>query len=379
MKPKILICIDWYKPGYKAGGPIRSVSNLITHLKNSYDFYVITRDTDYLEIKPYESIKSNEWNDVDGAQVYYQSINNQNKNSFKKLIEQVNPQIIYCNSLYSPKYTLTPIRIARKKGIKTIVAVRGMLSKGSLSVKSHKKKVFLSIVKTVGLFNKSIFHATSLQEKEDIINNFGSSTSIITAPNLPEKKNNRLILKPKQSGSLKIVSVGRIAPEKNTLYALDVLKDCRTNIEFDLFGPVYNQEYFEQCKKAINQLPSNIVVNYKGSLNHELLDDTLKNYHTIYLPSTGENFGHSILEGMVNSCVPVISDKTPWTNLKEINVGYDIDLNSPQLFCKAIDELANMSETQINEKAQNAYNYAQEIINNKDLIEEYHKLFQLNN
>ena len=46
MKPKVLIFIDWYKPGFKAGGPIQSVSNIVSQLGKDYEFYIITRDTD---------------------------------------------------------------------------------------------------------------------------------------------------------------------------------------------------------------------------------------------------------------------------------------------------------------------------------------------
>ena len=34
-KKKILIFIDWYLPGYKAGGPVQSVANLVENLKDN--------------------------------------------------------------------------------------------------------------------------------------------------------------------------------------------------------------------------------------------------------------------------------------------------------------------------------------------------------
>jgi len=375
MKPKILIFIDWYKPGFKAGGPIRSISNLVSQLNTEYDFYVVTRNTDYLETEPYSTIKTNEWNEIDGAKVFYLSAENTNKTTIKKLIQEINPSIVYCNSLYSPKFTLTPIRIAKKLNIKTVLAVRGMLSYGSLSVKSSKKKLFLSFIKGIRLFSKTIFHATTIDEKNDIFKTFGNKTKVVTAQNSPEHKNISYISKQKEANHLKMVFIGRIAPEKNTLFAIEVLKKCTQQIKLDIYGPVYSQEYFEQCKTTINQLPANIVVNYKGVLNHDLLDDTLKNYHVIYLPSTGENFGHSIIEGMTNSCVPVISSKTPWQNLEQQNIGFDIDLNQPKKFADTIDYLAKMSESELNLLTKNAYNFAQVIINDNRLKEDYHKLF----
>jgi len=379
MKPKILIFIDWYKPGFKAGGPIRSISNMVSQLKENYNFYIITRDTDYLESTPYSSIKSNEWNSIDGIKVFYLSTNNLSKLTIKNLIIEIQPDIIYCNSLYSPKFTLTPIRIAKKLNIKTILAVRGMLSEGSLSVKSHKKKVFLTLIKSIGLFNKTIFHATSNIEQNDIVTTFGQNTTVVKALNLPEKKSIGYQPKSKQPNQLKMAFVGRISPEKNTLFAIDILKHCKHNIELEIYGAIYNQEYFEQCNATINQLPKNIVVNYNGVLEHHELDKKLKNYQVVYLPSTGENFGHSIIEGMTNSCVPIISDKTPWQNLEEKNIGFDIDLKHPEKFAKTIDVLAEMDENEFNELTKNSYDYAQSIINDEKLKEEYYKLFKFKN
>jgi glycosyltransferase involved in cell wall biosynthesis len=375
MKPKILIFIDWYKPGFKAGGPIRSISNLVSQLNHQYDFYIVTRNTDYLETTPYATIKTNEWNEIDGANVFYLAAENTHKTSIKKLIQEVNPTLIYCNSLYSPKFTLTPIRIAKKLNIKTVLAVRGMLSEGSLSVKSHKKKVFIQLMRTIGLFSQTTFHATNENEKNDIVKAFGKNIKVVVAQNLPELKNIAYLPKQKEVGQLKMIFVGRVAPEKNTLFAIEVLKNCTQQIELDIYGPIYNQDYFEECKKAINQLPTNIVVNYKGILNHGLLDETLKNYQVIYLPSTGENFGHSIIEGMTNSCVPVISDKTPWQNLENQNVGFDIDLAQPNQFTETVDNLAKMNIDEINLLTKNAYSFAQNIITDNQLKEDYDKLF----
>ena len=379
MKRKILIFIDWYKPGCKAGGPIRSISNVVNQFQNKVDFSIITRNTDYLDNTPYSTIKSNKWNQIDGARVFYLSNDNINKATLKKLILEVKPDIVYCNSLYSPKFTLTPIRIAKKLNIKTILAVRGMLSEGSLSVKTNKKRFFLSIIKGIGLFNKTTFHATNSNEKNDILKKIGNNTNVIIAQNLAEKKNIPFFYKEKEIGELKLISIGRIAPEKNTHFALEVLKTVTKNILFDIYGPIYSDDYWNKCKEIISQLPANIVVNYKGPLEHQKVSRVLKNYHTLFSPSTGENFGHVIIEAMANSCIPLISDKTPWTGLKEKNVGFDISLNNKKEYSKTIDLLAQMDEKSINEMTKNAHTFANEIVNSEKVIEDYYKLFQLNN
>ena len=377
MNLKLLIFIDWYKPGFKAGGPIRSISNLVNYLSDKLDIYIITRDTDYLETIPYSTIKSDQWNVIDGANVFYLSNENQNYKTIKKLIREIKPKIIYCNSLYSPIFTLIPIYLANHLNIKPILAIRGMLSSGSLSVKSPKKKFFLFLIKNLRLFRKCTFHATTTDEKVAIQKAFGKDKSIIIAQNLPENKNILFQEKPKEVNQLKMVSVGRISPEKNTLFALEILKEVKSNIIFDIYGPIYNQEYWDKCKTIINQIPHNIVVNYKGILPHHQLDEILKEYHIFYSPSTGENFGHSIIEGMINSCIPVISDKTPWRNLEEKNIGFDISLTDSKFFSERIDSLANLSKEEFNKISLNTYNYAHQFINDSESLKKYLTLFEL--
>ncbi len=377
-KKKILIFIDWYKPGFKAGGPIRSISNLVDHLHEKIDIHIITRNTDYLESIPYSNIELNKWLQVDNAIVNYLSKDNINYKNLKKLIIEVNPDLIYCNSLYSLYFSLIPLYLSKKLNIQSVIAVRGMLSKGSLSVKKNKKILFLIMAKLIGLYKKCTFHATNNSEKEDITKVF-ITNKIIVAQNLPERKIISFQTKQKEAGKLKLVSVGRIAPEKNTLYALEVLKKVTSQIEFDIYGPIYSNEYWDKCKNVINLLPSNIVVNYENVLEHDQVDKTLKNYHVLFLPSTGENFGHIIIEAMINSCIPLISDKTPWKGLQVKNVGFDLPLDKMLMYSSIIDKIALMDVNKINEMARNAHYYATDIINNEKLIEDYHKLFQLNN
>lgn len=377
VKKKILIFIDWYKPGFKAGGPIRSISNLVDQLYNKAEIYIITSNCDYLENTPYNSIKTDEWNEIDNAQVFYLSKQNTNAKNIKKLMEEIKPDTIYCNSLYSYYFSLFPIYLAKKLKIRTVLAVRGMLSKGSLGVKSRKKTFFLQSAKFIGYFKDIIFHATTDVEKMEIEDTFGNDAKIIVANNLLQIKSLSFVKKQKNTNELKLVSVARISPEKNTLFAIESLKNCRNNIVFDIYGPIYNQEYWLNCQAAVNQPPNNIVVNYKGALNHNELDETLKNYHALLLPSTGENFGHIILEAMINSCIPIISDRTPWRDLESQKIGFDLPLEKKELFSEKIDFLAAMDQEKFDEISINAYLFGTKINSEQEDIEAYKKLFQL--
>ena len=60
-KLKILVFCDYYLPGFKAGGPIRSISNIIVNLHEEFDFHIYTSDRDFLMEGPYSDIQLGHW------------------------------------------------------------------------------------------------------------------------------------------------------------------------------------------------------------------------------------------------------------------------------------------------------------------------------
>lgn len=378
MKKKVLIFIDWYLPGYKAGGPIQSVANLVAHLKDEYDFSIITRDADYCETRPYPNVKSNEWNVLpDGTKVYYFSQSNLTRNNVRLLIRQTEFDFVYLNGMYSLYFTLIPLLFLRKKKNKQIVvAARGMLSKGSLGVKKIKKQFFITAVKTLRLFDKVIFHATTEIEKSEIISVFGENSNIKIAANLPQLNTiTSFPIRKKEDTSVRIVNIARIAPEKNLLFALTILKNVKSNIIFDFYGPVYNQEYWNECKLVLDKLPQNVKAQYKGSIESDTVTEFLKSYHFMFMPTTGENFGHIILQAMSVACPVIISDQTPWKQLKEKKIGWDISLDKFSDFVEVIDFTASMDQHNYDTMSKASFDYAQKYIKNPKNIEQNRALF----
>ena len=60
-KIRILILVPHYLPGYNAGGPIRSVANMIQFLGDEFKFKIITSDRDLYSDKPFSNISPNRW------------------------------------------------------------------------------------------------------------------------------------------------------------------------------------------------------------------------------------------------------------------------------------------------------------------------------
>lgn len=366
-------------PGYKAGGPIQSVANLIEHLKDEFDFLVLTRDTDYCEITPYASVKSDEWNILpNGTQVYYISKNNLNRSTIKNIIRKTDFDFVYLNGIYSLFFTLIPLFCLRKKkDKKIIIAARGMLAASALGVKKTKKMFFIRAVKILNLFDKVIFHATNQIEKKDIEQVLGGKYEIKIAANLPPKNELTFCpLRDKQVGNLKIVNVARIAPEKNLLFALKILKNVNVDVVFDFYGPIYDQDYWSQCKDALDELPQNVKAFYKGSVESEKVIDLLQGYHFMFMPTQGENFGHIILQSLMVGCPVIISDQTPWKNLAEKNIGWDFNLNKPDLFSNKINDLSKMNQQTYNIISKAAFDYADNYASNLKILGQNKLLFK---
>ena len=176
---------------------------------------------------------------------------------------------------------------------------------------------------------------------------------------------------------LKLVSIARISIEKNTLFALQILAENNYSgiIEFEIYGSVYQQDYWQKCKQIIKNLPDNVIVNYKGELNNTKVNSTFKKYHFSFMPSLGENFGHSILESFIAACPVIISNQTPWLNLEKRNIGWDISLNDKNKFFKTIQYCINMEQEEYNKWSESSYNFAKSFANNPELIEQTKRIF----
>ncbi len=378
-KKKILIFIDWFLPGYKAGGPIRSVANLTAWLSNEFEFFIITRNTDYLENTPYPNIESNQWiKHSENIHAYYFSKNELSIKNIKKIVSEQHLDTVYINGIYSFYFSLLPVYIFKKTLKKVIVASRGMLSEHSFSSKNFKKKIFIFLANLTGFYKNVVFQVTNKREKEEVSKLIHNSKGYLIAPNLPSKINelpvkNRI----KKERVLKLVSIARISKEKNTLFALQLLSKVNYSgkIYFNIYGSVYQRDYWNECLRIIKLLPENVVVKYKGEINNNIILKTVQNHHFLFLPTMGENFGHSILESFSAACPVIISNQTPWKNLEEKAVGWDIALADTDKFIKTIQYCIDMKQEEYNKLSENAYKFANEFANNPKLVEQSRKLF----
>jgi len=334
-KKEILVFSDWYFPGFKAGGPIRSLMNIVDNV--NCDFYIVTRITDYHSTTPYRGIEENVWIQIaPNAHVKYIQESKMTFAFVQSLICERTYHKFYLNSLFSPLFTILPLRVLKKlkKNTKTIVAPRGMLKSGALSVKSNKKKLFLLVAKLTGLYGGVTWHATSKVENDEIRDVFKSGRVKVAEvlASIPKKE----IVKPnKHSGDLKLVSFTRISEEKGVFEAIRFMLSLPTEYSFgfDIYGAMPEGDYLEKCKSLLIDSP-NRSIRLMGEVNPNDLSYIYSQYHFFLLPTWGENFGHAISESLCHSTPVIISDRTPWKELEKEKAGWDLALNETDFLDK---------------------------------------------
>jgi len=372
---KLLIITRWYLPAVKSGGTVRSLTALVNGLKDDFAITLLTSDRDLGATKPYENIELDRLTKHNGTPIVY--LSQLNITSMEKYIKNIKPDIIYVNSFFDiTTQIMMFLKLKGKIKTKIILAPRGELATGALSIKATKKKLYLSFYKLFNLSKGITFHATSKEDCTDIKKMF--SKNRVEVIQNPKEENLEVYTLPiKEKMNLKMVFISRIAPVKNLLYALEVLKKSKFNgfIRFDIYGPDEDKEYWNKCQEVIKVLPSNIEVDYKGFVEPKNIGVTLSHYHLFFLPTKGENFGHAIVEAMQVGVVPLISNKTPWQNLENINAGFSLALDDKNSFSEAIKKMILMDNQDFIECSNNVKSYIQKKIDSKKNIEEYKALF----
>lgn len=370
--------IDWFYPGFLAGGPVQSIVSLVQYLHEEFDFWIFTSNRDLNSREPYAGIKSNTWLDSPlNCKVYYADEKTLSKDLIGQILGAQKWDKVYINSLFSRYYSVVPLLLLKRKykHLPVIVAPRGMFGAGALSIKKIKKRSFLFYAKHSGLHKRVVWHAASNSEVTEIKEKLGDNVTIMMAPNL-SKRITAVKHKLKIKGELNLFFSARISQKKNLLFGLELLsKVKRGRINFHIYGLIEDNIYWQQCLSRISMLPENVKSSYMGTYQPEEAEAVFSKEQVLFLPTLNENYGHSIVESLSCGCPAIISDQTPWNDLREHGAGYALPLSNPQAFVQAIETMASMDESEFSKMRNKAVLYTQRKINVDAILQQYKSLF----
>ena len=342
---KVLVFIDWFYPAFKAGGPITSISNMISLLSKDLDFFIVTGDRDLLDTSSFKGVKLDTWLKKSNYSIVYLSKSMRNRQHYNKLFNDVNPCSVYINGIFSYDFSIKPLIYLKNKEVKFINATRGMLGSNSLKIKSLKKKIFLFTMNLFKQYENVVWHLNSENELNELEINIKSPTNKIIIPNIPRLSKQESPSHKKFKNQLDLVTICRVLPIKNIHFVLKLLKEIHFKCKYTIVGPIEDMNYYQDCLKLIKKLPDNVEINFSGALNPQETETILNDSDVFISSSLNENYGHSIVEALGAYKPVLISEHTPWKDLETHRAGADMPLEK-NIF---IDQLNKFSKMNHNE------------------------------
>jgi glycosyltransferase involved in cell wall biosynthesis len=378
---RILCFLDYYTPGYKAGGPIKTISNMVNALGgNQFNFLIVTRNHDLKSDVIYDTVKTNKWQKVANAIVFYTKIDYLFIIRIFKIIKKTNPDIIYLNSFFSKLFSiaiLLVLKFSLLKKAKIIIAPRGEFSMGALKFKKLSKYCYLLFFKQF-INNQSIYFQVSSEfERNDLLNQKINSDRILIAPNIINGKlMSREKLKINDSGVLKVIFYSRISPMKNLFFLVEILSEIKEFIDFEVCGPIEDIKYWGECMAVISNFPPNINFKYNTSIEPQNVSMYLSRFDLLILPTLGENFGHVIIESLSAGLPVLISDRTLWKSNGTFALT-SINLVDKESWRNEIGSWARMSSNDLLEAKYLALDYANDYFINSTSLKQNISLFSI--
>jgi len=378
---RILCLLAVYLPGYKAGGPLRTVANMVDRLGSNFEFSIVTSDRDSLDREPYADIAINAWNRHGNANVFYASRSALAGKALTRLIAATPHDVLYLNSFFDPRFTVAPL-VARRLRLlpdrPVVIAPRGEFSSGAFDMGRWKKRLYRSAAAKLGLYDGLTWHASSDYEAHDIKTALGSAARrIVVAPDLLPRLSSvpRTDSRRRDGRPLHVCFVSRISPKKNLDFALRILSRVSMPIVFDIFGPIDDAKHWAHCQDLVRDLDGDVTVKYMGSVPHERVHDVFGEYDLFLFPTRGENFGHVVFESLAAGTPVLIADTTPWRNLEKAGVGWDLPLGAESKFVEAIEAAARLTREEYASWRARVAEFAQTLLRDDSAVEANRALF----
>ncbi len=342
--PTVLIFVPNYFPGYMSGGIARTILNTVEWLGVDFEFLIVTRDRDLGSQTPYEQIQHGVWVPMGESKVRYLAPDELTFSALTKLVNETRHDILHLNSFFDSVFTIKLLMLLKLRRIhspKIVMSPRGEFVEGPLHIKYHKKLLYILLSRLAGFYKGIRWHASTSHESQGIAKAMGVSTSAVySAIDLPIKDLGSMVTGVPQGKELKVIFLSRLTREKNLDGALRILQLVRQPMQFDIVGPKEDIHYWQECEALLVQLPAHVKARYLGPISPQDVFSCLAMYDLFLFPTHGENYGHVIAESISVGTRVLISQGTPWRNLVDDGVGWDLDVGDHSEFAKVLDDLA---------------------------------------
>jgi glycosyltransferase involved in cell wall biosynthesis len=368
-KYNILFVVHGYKPAYRIGGPIHSVSSLAeTLVSNGHKVIVFTTDSNQDEKL---DVVKNTPVIVDGVEVWYFETQNIFQKKIFKLFPYFSKSIGY---LYSPimKFHLNEImpkidfvhthlpfiyptyiasKIANLYNKPLYYHQRGVLSERALSYRSYKKFIYLFLFEKTIIRNASCLIALTNYEFEIFKKYSHKNQQISIIPNGVNVENfytDKTLFKNYKIDETKtvILFLGRLHPSKGADLLLTAFIKAHTqndNLRLIMAGP---DEYglVEDFRKEIIDNNFEDIVIFPGMVQGDEKKRLLARADLFVLPSLSEGFSMAILEALASSTPVLISPECNFNEVESVNAGVVVLNNAEQISARIVELTSDLDK-----------------------------------
>lgn len=347
-----LILFGPQPPFFSYGGPVRSLNSLRKVLSSKYNLICISPNEQLNGSS--DSFESK--NEVIYSTYPFITLLNHSLRHLKS--------IVWFNSFFELKI-FSLILLSSLSFFKIIISPRGQLANGAINSSNPRlKHLFIKIFRFF-FAEKTYFHATDLNEYNDI-KFFFPQAQVNIIPNISFQK-----YKSNNNTSHRFVFFSRITNKKGLLELLKCIDENYKSLNLDIYGFKEDLKYWSQCEELIKRNPN---INYCGELPNGKVE-TLANKHTFFiLPTYNENYGHVIFEALSLGLIPILTKGTnPFDKeiQKIVNLNFDLDSSMSNSISKAL----SMSINEIIECRKKLKFYFEDLIAEQNKFEQQYVTF----
>lgn len=307
---KILHITPSYKPAFVYGGPTVSVSRLCEELSQAgvdISVYTTTANGDK-ELR----VETGQALEVDGVQVIYFSRLTGDHTHFSPALLwrlwQVAKKfdIIHIHSWWN-LVAVFSVLICLLRGIRPVLAPRGMLSAYSFSHENSLKKKLIHTLLGRWLLPRTLLHATTALEVRDC-QKIVPDWEYFILPNIISLPQKTIQKASPPDKTFRLIFLSRVDPKKGLELLFEALAQVKIPYQLSIYGN--REDAYEQKLRELSQ-ELNIVqhIHWGGWVGPEEKYEKLAESDLFVLTSYNENFANVVVESLSVGTPVLLSDQ----------------------------------------------------------------------
>lgn len=362
-RPRVVIPCQYFPPAVRAGGAPRSIAAIVAEESDRSSIEIITGNADLGADRPFSRTETDP---VDTARPETLISRYSSREVWVAIWRRLRCRtadfdVLYLNSMFSPRYTLWPLFLMSAGLVprrRILLAPRGELNDGALSIKPVRKRVVGRLVRPLLGRLDVTWHASSTEEADSVrrfLRGRGHPVFVRNDPAVPPAPPSA-----PENTVLSLSFIARMVPIKNFEFLIRAAQSLTVPTTIVVAGALEDPDYWSRCTELIGRLPDHVSVEVLGHIESAAVAALLRRSDGMALPTLGENFGHAIAEALSVGCPVIIPDTTPWTAVVADGCGWVFDIDDPSDLRRALEELAALPRSARNSARRRiSHRYAQ--------------------